>query len=69
MTTAINAIFNTDLRFNDRWKLTSQVGLQWEEMGLEQYIGANTFTMRDLRDDSKYNSGKDFLIPEGGMLK
>lgn len=69
VTTAINAIFNTDLRLNDQWKLTSQVGIQWEQKGLEQYIGGNTFTMRDLREGSKYNNGKDFLIPEGGMHK
>ena len=31
VTTAINSIFNVDLRFNDHWKVTSQVGLQWEQ--------------------------------------
>lgn len=67
ITTAINAIFNADLRFNDHWKLTSQVGLQWEQSGVEQYIGANTFSMRDMRKDSK--SGDTYRIPEGGMHK
>lgn len=67
ITTAINAIFNADLRFNDHWKLTSQVGLQWEQSGIEQYIGANTFSMRNMREGSK--SGDKYLIPEGGMHK
>ena len=69
ITTAINAIFNTDLRFNDQWKVTSQVGLQWEQLDLEQYIGANTFTMRDLRYESRYDNGTKYRIPEGGMHK
>ena len=64
ITTAINAIFNTDLRFNDQWKVTSQVGLQWEQLDLEQYIGANTFTMRDLRYESRYDNGTKYRIPK-----
>ncbi len=54
LTTAINAIFSADLRFNDHWKLSSQVGLQWEQAGLEQYVGNNTFTTRNLREGSQY---------------
>ena len=69
VTTAINAIFNTDLRINDQWKLTSQVGLQWDQVELEEYTGENTFTMRDIREDSKYDGGKKYRIPEGGRHK
>lgn len=68
VTTAVNAIFNADLRFNDHWKVSSQVGLQWEQMKMDQYIGANTFTMRDIRINSEYEEGK-YLVPEGGMSK
>ena len=50
-------MFNADLRFNDHWKLTSQVGLQWEQANQEQYIGGNTFTMRNMRENSKYDNG------------
>ena len=38
-------------------------------VGLEQYIGANTFTMRDLRYESRYDNGTKYRIPEGGMHK
>ncbi len=41
--------------------------MQWEQSGVEQYIGANTFSMRDMRKDSK--SGDTYRIPEGGMHK
>ena len=30
-TTAINSIFDAELRFGDHWKLSSQVGVQWEQ--------------------------------------
>ena len=69
VTSAVNAMFNADLRFNDHWKLTSQVGLQWEQANQEQYIGGNTFTMRNMRENSKYDNGTKYLIPEGGMHK
>lgn len=69
ITSAVNAMFNADLRFNDHWKLTSQVGLQWEQANQEQYIGGNTFTMRNMRENSKYDNGTKYLIPEGGMHK
>lgn len=67
VTTAINSIFNVDLRFNDHWKVTSQVGLQWEQSKVEQYIGPNTFSMRYMREESK--DGESYIIPEGGMHK
>ena len=69
VTSAVNAMFNADLRFNDHWKLTSQVGLQWEQANQEQYIGGNTFTMRNMRENSKYDNGTKYFIPEGGMHK
>lgn len=56
-----------DLRFNDHWKVTSQVGLQWEQSKVEQYIGPNTFSMRYMREESK--DGESYIIPEGGMHK
>ena len=65
LTTAINAIFNADLRFNDHWKLTSQVGLQWEQADQEQYIGDQTFSMRYLRDITDTGN----ILPEGGIHK
>ena len=67
VTTAINSIFDVELRFNDQWKLTSQIGLQWDQVGREQYIGGSTFNMRNIRENSVYENGTKYVIPEGGM--
>lgn len=67
--TAINSIFDAELRFNDQWKVTTQIGIQWDQASQEQYIGQNTFTLRNIREDS-YNKGDNtYIIPEGGMHK
>lgn len=67
VTTSLNSIFDAELRFNDNWKLSSQIGLQWDNSEHEQTIGEQTFNVRYLRERSIY-SGK-YLIPEGGVLK
>lgn len=69
--TAINSIFDTELRFNDQWKITSQIGVQWDQLSQEEYAGLNTFNIRNLRENNTYYKGgvRTYLIPEGGMLK
>ena len=67
--TALNSIFDAELRFNDQWKVTSQVGIQWDQSSQEQYVGKNTFNIRNIRENSKYDNGTKYLIPEGGMHK
>lgn len=69
--TAINSIFDVELRFNDQWKLTSQIGVQWDQLSREEFAGMNSFNIRNQRENNTYNSnGKDvYIIPEGGMLK
>lgn len=71
ITTAINSIFDTELRFNDQWKLTSQIGVQWEQLSQEEYVGLNSFNMRNMREDKTYykDGVRTYIIPEGGMLK
>ncbi|WP_077153680.1 SusC/RagA family TonB-linked outer membrane protein [Bacteroides bouchesdurhonensis] len=71
ITTAINSIFNVDLRFNDQWKVTSQIGVQWDQLSREEYVGMNTFNMRNLRENNTYykDGKRTYLIPEGGRLK
>ena len=71
VTTAINSIFDIELRFNDQWKVTSQVGVQWDQLSREEYAGTNSFNLRNQRENSAYYKGNDriYLIPEGGMLK
>ena len=71
VTTAINSIFNVDLRFNDQWKVSSQVGVQWDQLAKEEYVGKNTYNMRNQRENNTYykNGTRIYLIPEGGMLR
>lgn len=73
VTTALNSIFDVELRFNDQWKVTSQIGVQWDQSEQEQYVGKNTFNMRHIRENSQYwdksTGGYKYLIPEGGMHK
>lgn len=71
ITTAINSIFDAELRFNDQWKLTSQIGIQWDQLSQEEYAGFNSFNIRNQRENTAYYKGNDriYLIPEGGMLK
>src|SRR3712207_9229758 len=45
------------------WKLTSQIGLQWDQSAQEKYVGANTFNMRNTRENGKYGGGK-YLHPD-----
>lgn len=68
ITTSLNSIFDAELRFNDQWKLSSQVGVQWDQSAQEQYVGKNTFNMRHIRENSNYDGDK-YVIPEGGMHK
>lgn len=73
VTTSLNSIFNADLRFNDNWKISSQLGVQLDDSKQEQYVGQNTFNMRHMRENSKYmdRTSKMFkyVLPEGGMHK
>lgn len=69
-TTALNAIFDAELKLGQHWRLTSQLGLQWEQSEQDELIGQSTYTMRDLYQNSRYwdSTTKTYkhLVPEGG---
>ena len=73
--TAINSIFDAELRFNDQWKLTSQIGVQWEQLSQEEFAGMSSFNIRNQREKNTYQEKEGeswttkYIIPEGGMLK
>ena len=52
--TAINSIFDAELRFNDQWKLTSQIGVQWEQLSQEEFAGMSSFNIRNQREKNTY---------------
>lgn len=71
--TALNSIFDAELRFNDQWKLTSQIGVQWEQLSQEEFAGMNSFNIRNQRENKTFwdseSQTTQYIIPEGGMLK
>lgn len=66
-TTGINTIFDAEYRFSNQWKLSSQLGIQWEQNLLDELTGKDSYTMRDLRErDARFVSGnKVYLLAEG----
>ena len=53
VTTAINSIFDVQLRFNDQWKVYSQIGVQWDQLSQEEYAGINSYNIRNIRENNK----------------
>lgn len=70
-TTALNAIFDAELRFLPELKFSTQLGLQWEQSEQDEFIGWDTYTMRDLYQNSAYyeRGQQKFLVPQGGRHK
>lgn len=64
---SFSSIFDMELRFNDKLKLTSQFGYQLDKTSKEQIADQESFTMRDLRRLSEYKDGN--FLPEGGVHK
>ena len=70
---ALSSIFDAELRFNDKLKFTTQLGLQLDKASKEQIADKQSFSMRIIRKNSKYwdsasQSNKNF-IPDGGVHK
>lgn len=66
--TGINTIFDAEYRFDDHWKLSSQLGIQWEQTKVDEVVSKDTYTMRNLREQSsRYIAGnKAYLLADGG---
>ncbi|MBF0650835.1 SusC/RagA family TonB-linked outer membrane protein [Dysgonomonas sp. GY75] len=66
--TSSNIIWDLEFRLlNDRLKLTSQLGIQSDKTSIKQIAEEESFTMRELRQDS-FKGGKSFL-PDGGVIR
>lgn len=57
ITTSLNTIFDAEYKFSQQWKLSSQLGVQWEQLKLDEYVGKDSYTMRDVRERSSYLQG------------
>lgn len=68
VTNALSAIFDVELRFNDKFKATSQVGLQLDAVSKESIADHDTYAMRKdkvfttIMVDGVYQS----FLPDGG---
>ena len=51
---ALSSIFDAELRFNDKLKFTTQLGLQLDKASKEQIADKESFSMRIIRKNSKY---------------
>ena len=62
------ALFDAVFNYNDMFKLTSQLGLQYDNYKLDRYAGKDSYAMRYERYAHRYNGGETYL-PKGGMHK
>ena len=65
---ALMSVFDAVFNYNDMFKLTSQLGLQYDNYKLDRYAGEESYAMRYERYSKRYNGGETYL-PEGGMHK
>lgn len=65
---SLSSIFDIELRFDDRFKITSQVGLQLDKTSREQIADQESFAMR-LEHQNRRNNGVSFLPKKGGFDK
>lgn len=68
---SFSSIFDAELRFNDKLKLTSQLGYQLDKTSKEEIADWNSFTMRSFYKLSEYTEGgvKKNFLPVGGVQK
>lgn len=63
----LSAIFDGELRFDDHFKITSQLGLQLDKTSIEKIAESDSYIMRLERKNNRVD-GTTFL-PEGGFHK
>ena len=66
-TNALSAIFDVELRFNDKFKATSQVGLQLDAVSKESIADHDTYAMRKDKERTTMSSlNNQSFLPDGG---
>ena len=67
-TNALSAIFDVALRFNDKFKATSQVGLQLDAVSKESVADHDTYAMRKDKEFTSMWIGNEYksFLPDGG---
>lgn len=70
-TLSLMSIFDAELKLNDKFKITSQFGLQYDEGSIEKYSGEESYTMRREKASAMYayTDGTRSFLPAGGSNK
>lgn len=63
----LSSIFDAELRFDDRFKLTTQLGLQLDKTSIEKIADEESYVMR--LEKKNHRSGGKTYLPEGGFHK
>lgn len=68
---SVMSIFDAELKWDDHFKVTSQLGLQVDASTLNKFAGAESFAMRKEKERSTYAyaDGKRSFLPDGGSNK
>mgnify|MGYP004443575509 CR=1 FL=1 len=67
----VTAIFDAELKFNDKFKITSQFGLQYDGGEITKYAAHDSYAMRKEKEASiyTYSDGRYSFLPKGGSNK
>ena len=68
---SFSSIFDAELRFNDKLKVTSQFGYQLDKTSKEEIADWDSYAMRALYKRSNYdqNGETKYFLPQGGVQK
>lgn len=70
-TLSLMSLFDAEFKWDEHFKLTSQMGLQWDNGTIEKWSGEDSYTMRKEKERSvySYSDGKRSFLPDGGSNK
>ena len=68
---SFSSIFDAELRFNDKLKITSQFGYQLDKASKEEIADWDSYAMRSFYKKSNYdqNGETKYFLPQGGVQK
>ncbi|EDM36889.1 hypothetical protein PBAL39_18484 [Pedobacter sp. BAL39] len=70
---SLKGVFDLNYQVYSDLKLSTQLGLQFEETGAERYMGVNSYAGRKLKESTRYyNSATrkyEYFLPAGGAMQ
>lgn len=67
---SVKTIMDLKYDINKNFNIRTELGLQFEDTGVEKYAGQDSYNTRKLRQSSRYfNNGKEsYFLPDGGVI-